>query len=200
MSYFKAEIYRLWHSKVIIASLVLIVLYTLFGNYVYRVNDLLISDLYNHFGEEYLLIFLILTFSLTIFLYNEDINHKLYYEYHKNKMLLIKFIILCLYLFLIIFITFIFSYNISLLWHLKPDLSFQIISNILKIIPLIITYNLILMLFLFITKKASNAVLLAFGLYTFLSYFESILNIKESFLKYLFIFNLNFNNLYLKWY
>ena len=200
MNYFKAEVYRLWHSKVLLTSLILIVLYTLFGNYVYEVNDLLIMDLYNHFGEEYLLIFLVLTFSLTIFLYNEDINHHLYYEYQKNKMLLIRFIILCLYLFLIIFISFIFSYSISLLWHFKPHLSIQIITNTLKVMPLIIIYNLILMVILFITKKASYAVLLAFGLYTFLSYFESILDIKESFLKYIFIFNLNFNNLYLKWY
>ena len=200
MSYLKAELYRLRYSKLIITSLIAIILYTLFGNYVYAVNAYPINELYNHFGEEYLLIFFILSLAFTIFLYNEDINHKLFYEYKRPYMFIIRFIFWLIFIIFLFIITFISSYIISLLGNMKVVLSFKILVNLIKIVPLLLVYNLVMLLGLFTIKKASYSLMLAFGLYTFISYIESVLNIKTSFLKYLVIFNLNFNNLYLKWY
>lgn len=199
MNYFKAVFYRIQKKKIFIIHLALIILYTIFGNYVYKVNNYLPNDLYNHFGEEYLLIFLVIGFSFLIALYSEDLNHHLYYEYKKDSMFITYLVTWLGYLILMIIITFISSYIISIIWHFKVNLSFDIIINIIKIMPLLIIYNLILLLCLLTTKKASHSLMLTFFLYTFISYSENVL-LNNKVLKYLFIYNLNFNHLYLKWY
>lgn len=188
MNLFKAEIYKFCKSKIIYVSLIICFLYSLFGNYVYYTNHYEIKELYANFGTEYILIFMVLCIFYSIYLFKEDIQKKIYYEY-PQKMFIIKIIMLILYNILIILLTLLFSYTMSVIIFSKVVVDIKLLKNILSIMPMLLFYEG-LIIALYNLLKNSNLCLIVIAF--ILAMKNYMLEIK--FLRYSIILNLDLQN------
>lgn len=198
INYFKEEIYRFINSKYPILTTILIILYAIMGNTIYYLNDLEINSLYKNFTSEYIILLMILSFFITSYLYADDIKRKIMYQYNLFKMMIVKSITFILFMFIIFILSIIFSYIVSIIIFNNVRIDLQNIIIFIKTLPEIIFYNLLFVFILSLFKKSSYAYLFSYLFYMVSGYLKSFILIgKMDYLKYLPIYNLNFNNLFI---
>jgi len=201
IKYLKFELYKLFRSKFLLLTFVLIFLYSLLVNLLYSSDGLVL--LYDAFVEEYLILYLCLSVFYSSFIINDEFSYETIYDIRNGKILITKMLLNILFILLVFIFSIVICYDISLIVFKLPSINLKIILNIIKlfikILPMLLIINIITMIFSLLFLKSNTSLGLSFIIYFLMPYFNSIVIHKKIYsLYWLFSLHWDQRNLPLK--
>ena len=196
----KGESYKLCHSKIFMFNFVIILIYSIFVNYLYYVDGLNINDLFTTFNDEYLLIYLSLTLYYSSSCLVEEYSYNVIYDHNINKLIIVKIFVFFIYVFIIFFISVILCYDVAIFFLKECIIDFNVIKELfiifIKLIPMIILLNLVCMFLSIIFLKSNLALGITIIFYILSNYIKSIVinkGIESLYYLPMFHWDLNYN-------
>jgi len=198
--YLKGELYKFFNSHFCYFSLFVIVIYSVFANYLYWIESSPVSLLFENFIQEYLLLFLTLSLFLSSCIIADEFQFNTFNPFINLQYLKAKIILIIFYIIIIFICSLVICYDISFLFNGSFILNLAVTKNILmsflKIMPMLILLNLFCLLLSVISKKANVSLIITYVLYLFSSYLNDLIIRRNWKIGYLFVtLNWNFNNL-----
>ena len=193
---FKSEIYKLFCSKTIYISIILIFIYSILVNIIYLIDKIDVILLYQNFNDEFLLLYLVLIIYFASAIITDEFVYNTIIDLQDKSIILTKIIICLLYLIFLFLFSLIICYDVSLLIFKNVFISFEIVSNLIKnflyLLPYLSIIILITLNIALVIKKANLTIIFTYLIYFGSEYLNSFV-LSHHLTKFYYLLSINFN-------